>query len=92
MLQSFRHKGLQRLFEKADLSKVSAQDVQKLEHILAVLNHATKPEDMSLPGFHLHPLKGRLKGFWSVTLRANWRVIFRIKNGDIYDVDLIDYH
>ncbi len=92
MIQSFRHKGLQRLFEKADRSKVSAQDVKKLEHILAVLNHATKPEDMGLPGFHLHPLKGRMKGFWSVTLRANWRVIFTIKNGDIYDVDLIDYH
>ena len=92
MIQRFRHKGLQQLFEKADRSKVSAQDVQKLEHILAVLNHATKPEDMRLPGFRLHPLKGRLKGFWSVTLRANWRVIFRVKNGDIYDVDLIDYH
>ncbi len=92
MIRSFRHKGLQRLFEKDDHKKVSAQDVQKLEHILAVLNRATKPVDMDLPGFHLHQLKGRLKGFWSVTLRANWRVIFRIKDGDIYDVDLIDYH
>ncbi|MFQ5686635.1 MAG: type II toxin-antitoxin system RelE/ParE family toxin [Candidatus Scalindua sp.] len=63
MILSFRHKGFQCLFEKADRSKVTAQDVQKLKHILAVLNHATKPEDMSLPGFHLHPLKGRLKDF-----------------------------
>jgi len=71
MMLSFQHKGLQRLFEKAGRSKIMAQDVQRLEHILAVLNHATKPEDMSLPGFHLqHPLKGRLKGFRSVTLRA----------------------
>ncbi len=92
MIQSFQHKGLQRLFEKDDRSKVSAQDVQKLEHILAVLNRISKPEDMGLPGFRLHPLKGKLKGFWSVTVRANWRIIFRIKNGDIYDVDLIDYH
>ncbi len=92
MIQSFRHKGLQRLFEKDDRSKVSAQDVQKFEHILAVLNRISKPEDMDLPGFRLHPLKGKLKGFWSVTVRANWRVIFRIENGDIYDVDLIDYH
>ena len=92
MIQSFSHKGLQRLFERADRSKVSSQDVQKLEHILAVLNRATKPVDMDLPGFRLHPLKGRMKGFWSVTLRANWRVIFRIKDGDTYDVDLIDYH
>lgn len=92
MIQSFRHKGLQRLFERADRSKVSAQDVRKLEHILAVLNRAAKPEDMDLPGFRLHPLKGRMKGFWSVTLRANWRGIFRFKDGDTYDVDLIDYH
>ena len=47
---------------------------------------------MNLPGFHLHALKGDLRGFWSVTVRANWRVIFRLHNGDAYDVDLIDYH
>jgi len=60
---------------------VSARDVQKIEHILAVLNRATKPDDMGLPGFSLHPLKGRFKGFWSVTVRDNRRVIFKIKNG-----------
>lgn len=92
MIQGFRHKGLQLLFEKDDRSKVSVCDVQKIKHILAVLNRATKPDDMGLPGFRLHPLKGRLKGFWSVTVRANWRVIFKIKNGDTYEVDLIDYH
>jgi len=91
VIQSFRHKGLQHLFERDDRKKVSAHDVQKLEHILAVLNRATKPDDVGLPGFHLHPLKGRLKGFWSVTVRANWRVIFKIKDGDTYEVDLIDY-
>ncbi len=92
VIQSFRHKGLQRLFEKDDRRKVSAQDVQKLEHILAVLNRAVKTEDMNLPGFRLHPLKGKLKGFCSPTVRANWRETFRIKNGNAYDVDLIDYH
>ena len=92
MILSFRHKGLQRLFEKADRSKVSAQNIQKLEHILAMLKHAKKPEDMGLPGFHLHHLKGSMKDFWSITLRANWRVIFKIRNGDVFDVDLIDYH
>ena len=83
MVLRFKHKGPQRLFEKADRSKISAQDVQKFEHILAVLNHAKKHEDMGLPGFHLHPLKGGMEGFWPVTLRANWRVAFMIKNGDI---------
>ncbi len=83
---------MQLLFEKGVRSKVSAQDVQKLEHILAVLNRAVKPEDMNLPGFRLHSLKGRMKGFWSVTVKANWRVVFRFENGDAYNVDLIDYH
>ena len=92
MIQSFKHKGLKLLFEKDDHSKVSARDVQKLENILAVLQRASKPEDMALPGFRLHPLKGPFKGFWSVTVRANWRVIFKIKDGDASDVDLTDYH
>jgi len=47
---------------------------------------------MNLPTFRLHPLTGDLKGFWSVTVRANWRIIFRFKDGNAFDVDLIDYH
>ena len=73
--------------------KVSqAAHIQKVENILAVLNRARKPQDMDLPGFRLHRLTGNLKDFWSVTVRANWRVIFRFEEGDAYDIDLIDYH
>ena len=64
----------------------------KAENILAVLNRARVPADMDLPGFRLHQLKGDRKGFWSVTVRANWRVTFRFENGRAYDVDLTDYH
>lgn len=92
MIQSFRHKGLKRLFEKADRSKVPAQQVQKLERILAALNRAAKPDDMDFPGFDLHPLKGDLRGFWSVTVSGNWRVVFRIQKGHVRDVDFVDYH
>lgn len=92
MIQNFKHKGLKLLFEKDDHSKVSAQDVQKLKYILALLNRASKPEDLALPGFRLHQLKGDRKDSWSVTVRANWRVTFKIKDGDAYEVDLIDYH
>jgi proteic killer suppression protein len=92
MVRSFRHKGLKRLFEDGETKGVRPDHVEKIENILAVLNRAQQPEDMNLPGFHLHALKGDLKGFWSVTVRANWRVIFRLHNGDAYDVDLIDYH
>lgn len=92
MIQSFKHKGIQRLFEKADHSKINFQNIQKLEHVLAVLNRAKTPNDMKLPGFNLHPLSGSRKGYWAVTVRANWRVIFKFKDGDTWDVELIDYH
>jgi len=92
MIQGFRHKGLKRLFEKGETKGARADHLEKIENILAVLDRAGEPEDMNLPGFHLHPLKGDLGGFWSVTVRANWRIIFRFEEGDVYDVDLIDYH
>ncbi len=92
MIKNFKRRGLKLLFEKGDRSRVSAQDVRKLEHILVALNRAGKPEHMDFPGFRLHPLKGDLKGFWSVTVRSNWRVIFRMHQGDSCDVDLLDYH
>lgn len=92
MIRGFRHRGLKRLFEDDDRSKVNAQDVEKLRRILARLNQSRAPGDMDAPGFRLHPLKGELKGFWAVTVRANWRVIFRFQGEDAADVDLIDYH
>jgi proteic killer suppression protein len=71
---------------------VMAEHVQKLRDIVARLDAAGNVADMDLPGFRLHPLKGDLKGFWSVTVRANWRVVFRFADGDAFDVDYIDYH
>jgi len=92
VIQSFRHKGLRQLFEKGDSRGLRADLVVKLENILAVLNRASRPSDMGLPGFRIHPLKGDLSPFWAVTVRANWRVIFRFEEGHARDVDLIDYH
>ena len=92
MIQSFRHKGLQRLFVDGEPKGVRPDWIEKIENILAVLNRARAPADMNLPGFRLHPLKADLKGFWSVTVRANWRIIFRFQDGHVWDVDLIDYH
>ena len=59
---------------------------------LADLDDASKPSDLDLPGYRLHPLKGRRKGYWSISISGNWRVIFRFEDGDACDVDLIDYH
>ncbi len=92
MIKSFRHRGLKRLFERCDRAQVRADMLDKIENILAVLDHANEPDKMNLPGFHLHPLTGDLRGFWSVTVRANWRVIWRFDGADAVDVDLIDYH
>lgn len=92
MIQNFRHKGLRRLFANGEPQGIRADRVEKVENILAVLNRARAPADMDLPGFRLHRLKGDRKGFWSVTVRANWRVTFRFENGKAYDLDLVDYH
>lgn len=92
MIESFKHRGLRQLFENGTAKGVNAEHVRKLGQILAVLHAAETIEALRLPTFGLHPLKGELKGFWAVTVRANWRVIFRFENGKASDVDLVDYH
>ena len=92
MICSIRHKGLKRLHEKDDPRGVIAEHVDKLRDILARLDAALTVADMDMPGFHLHPLKGELKGSWAVTVRANWRVIFRFADPNVFDVDYVDYH
>jgi proteic killer suppression protein len=64
----------------------------KIENILSVLDRAIAPSDMDLPGFRLHPLKADRHGFWAVTVKSNWRVIWRHDGADAVDVQLIDYH
>ena len=92
MIDSFRHKGLQLLFEQDEGRKLKADQLNRLRLILSVLNAAETVEDMNQPTFRLHPLKGNRKGLWAVTVRANWRVTFRFAEGHAYDVDLEDYH
>ena len=69
-----------------------SEHVVKLRDILARLDASIAPSDMDLPGFRLHALKGKLRGFWAVTVRANWRVIFRFVGNDALDIDYVDYH
>ena len=92
MIKSFRHKGLQRVFEEDDCSKLPPDMVNRIRLILSTLHAAQEIEGVNVPTFRLHILKGELKGFFSVTVRANWRIIFRFENGDALDVDFIDYH
>ena len=92
MITGFRSRGLRLLYERGDRRRVSATHVNKIERILARLDQAANPNEMNLPGYRLHPLKGDLAGFWSVTVSGNWRVVFRFADGHASDVDLIDYH
>ena len=93
MIKSFRHRGLQRLFEDDERRRLPAVHVDKIARVLAWLNELSQPQDMDLPGYRLHPLRGDLKGFWSVSIDANWRVVFRCDDGgDVWDVDFVDYH
>ena len=92
MIRSFRHKRLKRLYEDDDARGVMAEHLTKLRNILARLDAAISEKDMNLPGFSLHSLRGPYQGFWAVTVRANWRVVFRLIEGDAFEVDYLDYH
>jgi proteic killer suppression protein len=92
VIRSIRNKGLRRLHEEDAARGVIGEHAEKLRDILVRLDAVGEISDMDLPGFRLHPLKGELKGFWAVTVRANWRVIFRFADREVLDVDYVDYH
>jgi len=92
-IRSFRHKGLKRLYDNGEARDVPAALTKRIADVLLAIDEASRPQDVGLfPGWRLHPLKGNLKGFWSVSVSGNWRVIFRFEIGDAFDVDLVDYH
>ena len=92
-IRTFRHKGLKRLYDAGERRDIPAALAEKIADVLLAIDEATRPGDVGLfPGWRLHPLKGNLKGFWSVSVSGNWRVVFRFEKGDAFDVDLIDYH
>ena len=92
MIESFKHKGLKKFYEEDDSRKLPPEMVERIRDILTALDAALAVEELNRPSFRLHPLKGALKGNWAVTVRANWRIIFRFANGAATDVDFIDYH
>lgn len=92
MIGSIKHKGLKRLYERDDAGKLSAQLLPKIRRILSALDVATKPNDLNLPGYRLHSLKGDYAGFHSVSVNGNWRIVFRFDGDTPNDVDLLDYH
>ena len=92
MIGSFKHRGLKRYFEEDDPRKLPADMIRRIRAILTRLATAERIEDMDVHEYKLHELKGARKGFWSVTVRANWRITFRWEDGFALDVNFEDYH
>jgi len=92
VIRSFQHRGLKRLYERGDRSGIRPDLLETVQRILTVLDSATTPQALDLPRYRLHPRKGGLRGFGSVTVPANWRIVFRFEGTDAFDVELIDYH
>ena len=92
MIASSEHRGLKALYEDRTTRRVAPEHIRKLADILAALDRSGGPEGMDLPGFRLHPLKGRERGGYAVRVSGNWRVTFRFEEGAAVDVDYLDYH
>ena len=92
VIQTFRHRGLRQGYETGDFSRVEPQLAKRIAVALADLDSASKPSDLDMGGYRLHPLKGDMRGLWSIAVASSWRIVFRFEDGDAHDVDLIDYH
>jgi toxin HigB-1 len=80
------------MYERDESRFIRTDLVAAVREILSLLDQAEHPSDLDLPGYRLHPLQGDRAGEWAVTVRANWRIVFRMTGRDVVDVDLIDYH
>ncbi|MBS0224918.1 MAG: type II toxin-antitoxin system RelE/ParE family toxin [Proteobacteria bacterium] len=92
MIKSIQHKGLAKLFETGHTAGVQASHIKRLRLQLSALDTALTVDDLDIPGFGLHPLKGKLKGRWSIWVNGNWRLTFEFKDGNVFVLDYEDYH
>jgi len=92
VIKTFRHKGIEKFFRNSTKSGIQPQHASRLRLQLGVLDAAGSAKDMDLPGWKLHPLKGDLKGHWSVWVSGNWRLTFTFEGEDAVLVDYQDYH
>jgi proteic killer suppression protein len=92
MIKSFAHKGLQKFYETGKTTGIKAEHKKRLKLQLIALDTATIIEDMDVPGFKLHPLKGKRKGIWSIQVSGNWRITFKFEDGNAYILNYEDYH
>ena len=92
MIKKFKHKGLDDLWNKNIKKGVPGKHLKRIQRMLTALNAVTKPQDMALPGYRLHELKGKNTGVWAIRVSGNWRITFKFSGSDTVDIDLVDYH
>lgn len=92
MIRNFRHNGLRRFWERGERGRVPSEYADKIRRILTSLDRTTSMARINRREYGLHRLTGDRSGLWAVTVSANWRIVFRFEDGDVYDVNLIDYH
>ena len=92
MIKSFKHKGLEKFYKTGSTSGIQTIHARKLRMQLAALDTAHNIEDLDIPGYRLHSLKGKSKGLWSIIVNGNWRVTFEMTDSNIYIVNYEDYH
>ena len=92
MIRSWKHKALKNFYLSGEKTGIIGEHTERIKMILQLLNAATRPEQLNLPGLKFHRLKGKLKEFYSITVRSNWRIIFQFNDDDAILVDYIDYH
>jgi toxin HigB-1 len=92
VIKNFQHKGLERFFRRGETKGIQAQHQQRIQRILDLLDDASEPRELAIPGMFLHPLKGDKKGQWAMTVSGNWRITFAFDGEDVIVVNLEDYH
>jgi proteic killer suppression protein len=92
MIKSFKHKGLEKFFETGSTAGIQTKHERKLRMQLAAIDTATVIDDIDLPGYKLHSLRGDRSGIWSITVNGNWRVTFEFVDGNAYILNYEDYH
>jgi len=92
MVKSFKHKGLKKFYDTGSTKGVQSNHVRKLRMQLAALDTAQSVEDIDIPGYRLHQLKGSRKGLWSITVNGNWRLTFEFIDGNVHILNYEDYH
>lgn len=91
-ISSFKHSELKKLANGKN-AKINSEHLKKLKTLLSIFNHLKSVNDLfNSNSFKPHPLDGKLKGHWSIQISGNWRVTFKFEDGNVKDIDYIDYH